>query len=53
MISVLDAATLVPIQLAPDRRTAFSVGPAPGALLLAPDGKRLFTADSEDGQIGH
>jgi DNA-binding beta-propeller fold protein YncE len=51
VISALGAATLMPIQLAPDRGISFPAGPAPGALLLAPDGKRLFTADSEDGQI--
>lgn len=50
-ISALDAATLTPIQLATDGRTSIAVGPAPGALLLSPDGQRLFTADSEDGQI--
>jgi DNA-binding beta-propeller fold protein YncE len=51
VISALDAATLTPLQLATDGRATISVGPAPGALLLAPDGQHLFTADSEDGQI--
>jgi|HigsolmetaAR201D_1030396.scaffolds.fasta_scaffold09049_2 hypothetical protein len=48
-IGVFEASTLQPARLGGQQ--AITVGPSPDALLLSADGRTLFTADRQDGQL--